>query len=113
MSKNKKVKKKRIPRSKVYLGELESAAINFLKHFSDFKGLSNSQILKTCLRIVAIDAQAKLKEAEDKYEESQKGGSTDAAGEPITSELRDGEQLGKEDQRGDSKDSEGSSGSEG
>lgn len=60
-------------RTRVKLEHKELAAIQYLKKYEEFKDLTNSQILKTAVMIVAIDAASREQAIADKAEQD-KGG---------------------------------------
>ena len=92
------MQKAKTQKPRVYLGKRELGAMAFLKNFPDFQALSEGQVLKTCLMIVAIDAKLKLEEAK-KNEKQDSRSDSNADGEPSTNELRREDSSG-EDNRG-------------
>jgi hypothetical protein len=77
--------------------------LRFIRSFPDFADKSDSQILKTCLAVVAIDAKVKLDEAKRQHEEAQK--SADSSSDTTDASVS-GTITGGEDNQGN-KDSAG------
>ena len=82
----------------------------FLKHFPGLINKSPSDLLKTCLLLVAGDTRKGLEKARLEYEEKNKDSDTTVSGEPTTTELQPGERSGNEDQQSDNKVTEGPQG---